>query len=183
MRSFFAILLAFALTACGSTVQLSFDDKDNPNRVTSVTGLESHDAANVITNRDYIDGKVKAPQKAIVSMKAHPGQQITINAAEFTVWQPSGPQDDIKAPAQAKSAFERNTAAIGGLVKDVTPAMAVGAALSDRKDARASAIRQSEIQADTAVELETLRSQERLSNKPIVLTIPEGGSAEVLEID
>ena len=131
MRLIITILLAGLLAACGSTTKLNFGDKENPSRVTSVEGLESHDAANVMTNKDYIDGKTKAPQKALVSFKAHPGQQITINAAEFTVWQPTSPADDIRPAPQAKSTFERNTAAVGGLLKDATPIVLGGMALSE----------------------------------------------------
>ena len=114
MKSIVSILSALALSACGSTASLN-------TKTGEVSGLESHDVANIITNKDYVDAQVKKPQKALVSMKAHPGQQITINAAEFTVWQPSGPQDEIAKPTQAKSTFVQNTEAIGGLVQKSTP--------------------------------------------------------------
>lgn len=142
MRIFITILLVGLLAACSTTASLNTQTGE-------IKGLESHDVANIVTNRDYVNAKVNTPQKAIVSMKAHPGQQITINAAEFTVWQPTSPADDIKAPAQAKSTFERNTAAVGGLIKDATPVVLGGMALSDRKDARASAERIADSEAET----------------------------------
>jgi hypothetical protein len=114
MKHILAILSVLALSACGSSAKLN-------TKTGEISGLESHDVANIVTNRDYIDGKIKQPQKAIVSMKAHPGQQIMINAAEFTVWQPSGPQDQIAQPKQAKSTFVQNTEAVGGLVQKATP--------------------------------------------------------------
>lgn len=142
MRFIIILALSIILAACGTRASLNTQTGE-------IKGLESHDVANIVTNRDYVNAKVTAPQKAIVSMKAHPGQQITINAAEFTVWQPTSPADDIKAPAQAKSTFERNTAAVGGLLKDATPIVLGGMALSDRKDARASAERIAESEAET----------------------------------
>lgn len=149
MKRLFIILAALALAACGSSTELQFNDKNDPGRVTGIKGLDSHDAANILTNRDYVDGKIKAPQKAIVSIKAHPGQQITINAAEFTVWQPSGPQDEIKAPAQAKSAFERNMDATGRLVEKATPLGAAALLVNDRKDARQAGLEATRIEAET----------------------------------
>ena len=149
MRFIITLALAALLAACGSSTELQFNDKQDPTRITGVKGLDSHDAANVLTNRDYIDGKVKPPQKAIVSIKAHPGQTIEIKAAEFTVWQPSGPQDDIRPAPQARSTFERNTAAVGGLIKDATPLAGAALLVSDRKDARQVGLQQSQIDAET----------------------------------
>lgn len=175
MRFIITLALAALLAACGTTASL------NP-QTGEIKGLDSHDVANIVTNRDYVNAKVNAPQKAIVSLKAHPGQQITINAAEFTVWQPTSPADDIKAPAQAKSAFERNTAAVGALVRDVTPALAIGAALSDRKDARAAATEQSRIEAETERARDAAQAQqtgelvEALREKPQFFVLPAGAA-------
>lgn len=149
MRFIITLALAALLAACGSSTELQFNDKNDPGRITGIKGMESHDAANVLTNRDYIDGKVKAPQKAIVSIKAHPGQTIEIKAAEFTVWQPSGPQDDIRPAPQAKSTFERNLDATGRLIEKSTPLAAAALLVGDRKDARQVGLQQSQIDAET----------------------------------
>lgn len=182
MRIIITLALAALLAACGSPTKLHFGDKENPSRITSVEGLESHDAANVLTNKDYIDGKVKAPQKAIVSMKAHPGQTIEIKAAEFTVWQPTGPQDDIRPAPQAKSTTERNLDAAGTFVQKVTPALAIGAALSDRKDARAAATEQSRIEAETERARDAAQAAQAgelidaLREKPQFFVLPAGAA-------
>jgi hypothetical protein len=169
------IATTLALAGCNTTASLNTQTGE-------IKGLDSHDVANIVTNRDYVDGKIKAPQKALVSFKANPGQAITINAAEFTVWQPTGPQDDIKAPPQAKSAFERNTKALGGLIKDATPALAIGAALSDRNNTRRSNELIAEMdneaeraQAD-AQAVQTSELVDALREKPQFFVLPAGSA-------
>jgi len=175
MRLIITLMLASLLAACSTTASLN-------SQTGEIKGLDSHDVANIVTNRDYVDGKIKAPQKALVSMKAHPGQQITINAAEFTVWQPTGPQDDIKAPPQAKSAFERNVKAVGGLIKDATPVVLGGMALSDRNNSRESAERIAEINAETERQenntdaAQTGALVEALTEKPAFFVLPAGAT-------
>lgn len=190
IRLFLASLAALLFTACAGQATVRFDDPKDPARVTSVSGLKSHDAANVMTYGAYTDAKVKKPQRAVCSLKAQDGKELKIEGlSEFTCWAPDAPGDTVARPVQAEGELMQAARAVregvGGTVKDVTPALAIGAAVKDRQDARAAATRQAEIQANSDVELETLRSQERQASRqdPIILTIPEGGSASVLRTD
>jgi len=154
MKRIFAIILAaLALTACGSNpVTLNYGDKENPSRVTSVTGLKSHDAANVMNYGKYTDAKVNKPQRASCSMKAAKGQVLSITGLdEFTCWLPDN--DQTEAPEQADSEAMQAAKAfregVGGTIRDVTPAIAIREAVSDRKDARKTSLEQSRIEAET----------------------------------
>jgi len=153
MRTLFLIAVAMILAACGSKpVTLTFDDKENPSRVTAVSGLKSHDAANALNYGAYTNAQVKKPQKAVCSLKARDGQTLNITGlAEFTCWAPEA--DTMAKPVQAEGELMQTARAIregiGGTAKDITPALAVGAALSDRKDARTAATEQARIQAES----------------------------------
>jgi hypothetical protein len=153
MRSIITLVLVAILAACGSsTATLNYGDEKNPNRVTSVTGLKSHDAANTITYGAYTDAQVKKPQKAVCSLKARDGQTLNITGlAEFTCWAPetertAGP---VQAEGEAMQAARAIREGLGGTIKDATPALLGAAALSDRKDARRSAERIATTEAET----------------------------------
>lgn len=158
MRSIIALVLVALLTACGSNpVTLNYGDEKNPSRVTSVTGLKSHDAANVMTYGTYIDGQVKKPQKAVCSLKAVPGQVIS-GLGEFTCW--AHEEDKTAKPTQADGdlmqAAKAVREAVGGTIKDATPAIVVREAVADRKDARQAGLEQ------TRIENETIRQSNNL---------------------
>lgn len=121
-RIVLAIAAALVLSACasGGNAVLKYEDPENPQRVTSVSGLKSRDAANSANNAAYYDSKVRAPQKAIVSIKAHEGQSITLSGVkEFTVWAPSTQDDRVAAPTLAPTEFSENLRAAGAFVRDV----------------------------------------------------------------
>lgn len=186
MRFLFTIALAMILAACGSNpVTLNYGDKENPNRVTSVTGLKSHDAANTITYGAYTDAQIKRPQKAVCSLKAATGKELKIDGlSEFTCWAPE--TDQMAKPVQAEGELMQAARAgrelVGGTVKDVTPALAIGAALSDRKDARAAATEQSQIAADTERARDAAQAAqageliEALREKPQFFVLPAGAA-------
>lgn len=153
MRIFITILLVGLLAACGSTpVTLTYGDKENPNRVTAVTGLKSHDAANVMGYSSYTDAQVKKPQKAVCSLKARDGQTLNITGlAEFTCWAPEA--DTMAKPVQAEGELMQAARAfregVGGTIKDVTPLAGAALLVNDRKDARQVGLQQSQIDAET----------------------------------
>ena len=123
MKLITAIFLMLALVGCKS-VTLHYGDKENPQRVTSVTGLDSSDAARVMNTSSYHSALKNIPQKAIVTIKGVPGQNVTIsNRAEFTVWAPSTSADYV-APPSTKSEFAENVEAVGNATSNV-----LGAAL------------------------------------------------------
>ena len=146
MKTIFALAFALLLAACNTapSTTLTFGDEKNPSRVTAVSGLKSHDAANVASYSNYTSAQIKKPQKAVCSLKAVPGQTLNITGlAEFTCWAPE--EDTMAKPTQAEGPLMQAARAlregIGGTIKDATPALAVGAAYSDRKNARESAER------------------------------------------
>lgn len=145
IRTLILGLVAALLAACTSApVSLTFGDAKNPERVTAVTGLKSHDAANVMGYAAYTGAQVKKPQKAVCSLKAAAGQTLNISGlAEFTCWAPE--TDTMARPVQADGELMQAAKAlregIGGTLKDATPVILGGMALSDRKSARSSAER------------------------------------------
>ena len=153
MRFIITLTLAALLAACGSNpVTLTYGDKENPQRVTAVTGLKSHDAANVIGYGAYTDAQVKKPQKAVCSLKARDGQVLNITGlSEFTCWAPE--TDTMTAPKQAEGELMQAARAfregVGGTIKDVTPLAGAALLVSDRKDARQVGLQQSQIDAET----------------------------------
>lgn len=189
MRFIITLILAALLAACGSNpVTLTYGDEKNPNRVTAVTGLKSHDAANVIGYGAYTDAQVKKPQKAVCSLKARDGQTLNITGlAEFTCWAPetdtmAGPKQAEGELMQAARAFREG---VGGTLKDATPVLLGGMALSDRKSARASAERIAETEAETerardsAQAAQTGALVEALREKPqVIFAAPFAPAAE-----
>ncbi len=154
MRFVITLVLVAILAACTSNpVTLTYGDEKNPNRVTSVTGLKSHDAANTITYGAYTDAQIKKPQKAVCSLKAAAGKELKIDGlSEFTCWAPetektAGPVQAEGELMQAARAFREG---VGGTIQDATPALLGAAALSDRKDSRRSAERIAATEAETS---------------------------------
>jgi hypothetical protein len=151
LRPIFALVLVAILAACGSSpVTLTYGDEKNPSRVTAVTGLKSHDAANVITYAGYTDAQVKKPQKAVCSLKAVPGQVIS-GLGEFTCW--AHETDQMARPVQADGELMQAAKAfregVGGTLKDAAPVAAAVILAGDRKDARQVGLQQSQIEAET----------------------------------
>jgi hypothetical protein len=125
MRTLIALILTAFLAACVTNdgVTVKYEDKNDPGRVTSMSGLKSRDAANVANQSNYYNAKIKAPQKAIVSIKAHEGESITLSGVkEFTVWAPSTDDDKLAQPTLAPTEFAENVRALGSAVKDVASA-------------------------------------------------------------
>ena len=157
-----SLLLALAglsfLAACGSapTAGLTYGDAENPGRVTGVTGLESQDVANVVNYGAYTQAKTMAPQKKVCSFTAVKGMTMSFSGVEsIECFAPE--TDTVAKPTEAKSKFERNTAAIGGLIRE-TKDVALGVLLyKDRKGARESNERLTE--SNNALELATQQSQ------------------------
>lgn len=148
MKRLFIILAALALAACGSPTKVHFGDKDNPSRITSVEGLESHDAANVMSYAAYADTQVKKPQRAVCSFKAAAGKELKFEGlSEFTCWAPD--TDTTAKPTQAKSTFERNADATGRVIEKATPLGAAALLVGDRKDARQAGLEATRIEAET----------------------------------
>lgn len=154
LRRFLSLILAAAVVvsvaACGSQpVSLTFGDKENPNRVTAVTGLESHDAANVVNYGSYTGAKATEKDKTVCAFEAIDGQTMEFKGVKTIKCNAVDTSDRVAGPVQAKSAFVNNAAAVGGLIEKATPALLGGVALSDRRDARASAERTAAINAET----------------------------------
>lgn len=147
---FLAAVMAVFLAACGSNpVSLSFGDKENPNRVTAVTGLESHDAANVVNYGAYTNSKATEKPKEVCAFEAIDGQTMTFSGVKKISCNAVDTSDRVAQPVQARSNFERNMDATGKLVERATPAVLGGIALADRRDARNSAERTAAINAET----------------------------------
>ena len=143
-------VLAFALAACSSSpVSLTFGDKENPNRVTAVTGLDSHDAANVVNYGSYTTGKATEKPKEVCAFEAIEGQTMSFSGVKKISCNAVDTSDRLAGPVQAKSAFERNAAAVGDLIEKATPAIAIGAAVDNQKSARKSSERTAAINAET----------------------------------
>jgi hypothetical protein len=153
MRTIITLTLAALLTACGSTATtLHYGDEKNPNRVTSVTGLKSHDAANTITYGAYTESQIKKPQKAVCSLKARDGQTLNITGlAEFTCWAPETDQTarPVQAEGEAMQIARAVREGVGGTIKDATPALLGAAALEASKDGNRRSVEQAQISAET----------------------------------
>ena len=152
MRFIIPLALAALLSACSSPVTLTYGDKENPNRVTAVTGLNSHDAANAMSYSSYTDAQVKKPQKAVCSLKARDGQTLNITGlAELTCWAPE--TDQMGKPVQAEGELMQAARAfregVGGTIKDATPVLLGAAALEANKDNNKQSTRRAEIDAET----------------------------------
>jgi hypothetical protein len=118
---FLAAGLVLLLAACATpNASITFDDPENPGRVTGVTGLKSRDAAHAASQAAYYDAQVNRPQRLVMQIKAHEGQQVTISGLkEFSVYAPSADADAL-APAQlAPNELAEGLRAAGQLAKDV----------------------------------------------------------------
>lgn len=177
-------LLALAATLAGCTT--------SPRNATiedgKVTNLSSAEVVTLM-KQDIRKDKVADVQKnakPIFELKAKPGETIMLSGVEsITV---NVPMDVRELLAEQPDSVSENVQMAGKFVDGIraaTPITLGGMALSDRNSARKAATEQAQIAADAEVEMETIRSAERADARqnPIVLTIPQGGSASVLAID
>ena len=178
---FAALAVAAAMSACSTSPRTaSIED----GKVTNITSAEAVTLVKQDTRRKKVED-VQKNAKPLLKIEAHAGQPITINAKSIEV---NAPQDIRELLAEQPDSVSENVQMAREVVNGIkasTPAVMGGLALADRNNARSAATRQAEIQAESQVEMETLRSQERQDARqnPIVLTIPAGGSASVLQTD
>jgi hypothetical protein len=179
-----AIGLALTLAACkSSTVTLNYADKENPTRVTSISGLKSHDAANVANFGTYANAKAVEKQKEACSIEAQPTGTIELKGIKQFTCYSGGPSDDgLAKPTQARSEFVENMDATGRLIQKATPVVLGGMALSDRNSQRDSNERIAEINAQTEREenasdaAQTSALVEALAEKPPFFVLPPGAT-------
>lgn len=180
-----AMFMAVVMAACVSPPTASITD----GRISNITSAE----ATTLMKRQQRHEKVQTVinnQKPIVKLVAQKGQPITIQAESFEVFVPLNEELLLAEEADAVSENIQMAREIRGIGRETVVPIAIGGmALSDRNNARSAATRQAEAEADAAVKMETLRSAERqtmierATRDPIVLTIPEGGSAGYLTLD
>lgn len=180
-RTLLIALAVLALAGCASPKTATIENG-------KVTNISSAEAVTLIKqdNRRKLVKDVQDNAKPLLEIEAHAGQPITINAKSIKVHAPIDPALLLAEQPDAVSENVQVLREVRGIAREtVVPLGLAGAALADRKSARDAATAQAQAAADAAVELETLRSAERqsLSRNPIVLTIPEGGSAAVLDTD
>jgi hypothetical protein len=117
-----AILGLSLLTAACATPQASitFGDPENPGRVTAVSGLSSRDAAHVANTQAFYSAKAAEEPRAILRIKAQPGQKVTIDGLEELVVNAPTTSSLPDAPqAAGPTEFSENLRAAGQFVRDV----------------------------------------------------------------
>lgn len=176
------IAAALALAACGTSPKTA---KIENGKIENISSAE----AVTLMKREQRHDKVKTvidTQKPIVRLEAHAGKPITIDAKTFEVFVPLDTGLLLAEEADAVSEEVQMAREVRGIAREtVVPLGLGGMALSDRNNARTAAVRTAEIEASAAVEMEELRSAERQASRtdPIILTLPEGGTASVLKQD
>lgn len=113
---FILLCAALALTACGTTGASIENGK--------VTGMESRDAAYVMTTKSYHDTvhNLEKDRKPACEFKAAAGQTLKIEGLEsFACYGAGGGAQAaaMPAPAMPKTALAENLQAAGSFVKDV----------------------------------------------------------------
>lgn len=188
MRTLIALMLTAFLAACetNSGVTVKFEDAKDPNRVTSMTGLKSRDAANVANQSNYYQAKVKAPQKAIVSIKAHEGQSITLSGVkEFTVWAPSTEDDKLATPQLAPTEFAENITALGNATSKVinaaTPVVGVLEAGKTIRNGQNTALQSQQINATSNAAIAS-QGIEAASKPPVIVSTQPTGSSVIFPV-
>lgn len=188
MRTLIAIALTAFLAACETNdgVTVKFDDKTDPNRVTSMTGLKSRDAANVANQSNYYNAQVKKPQKAIVSMKAHEGQSIVLSGVkEFTVWAPSTEDDKLAQPTLAPTEFAENVTALGNatskVINSATPVVGVLEAGKTIRNGQNTALQSQQITATSNAEIAS-QGIEAASKPPVIVNSTPAGSSVIFPV-
>lgn len=177
-----AMFMAFFLSACVTSPR---DAKIQDGKIENISSAEAVTLMKRQQRKEKVD-MVMDSQKPIVSLVAHKGKPITIDAEKFEVYVPLDTELLLAEEADAVSENVQMVREVRGIARETVVPIAIGGmALSDRNNARAAASKQAEIDAKASVEMETLRSQERRDARqnPIILTIPQGGSAEVLRTD
>jgi len=183
MRTLIALMLTAFLAACGTDggVTVKFEDAKDPNRVTSMTGLKSRDAANVANQSNYYSAQVKKPQKAIVSIKAHEGQSITFSGVkEFTVWAPSTEDDKLATPQLAPTEFAENVTALGNATSKVigaaTPVVGINEGAKTIRNGQNTALQSQQINATSNAAIAS-QGIEAASKPPVIVnSMPTGSS-------
>lgn len=185
MRTLIALMLTAFLAACetNSGVTVKFEDAKDPNRVTSMTGLKSRDAANVANQSNYYQAKVKAPQKAIVSIKAHEGQSITLSGVkEFTVWAPSTEDDKLATPQLAPTEFAENITALGNATSKVigaaAPVVGIIEGAKTIRNGQDAALKSQQINATSNAAIAS-QGIEAASKPPVIVSTQPTGSSVI----
>ena len=190
MHRYRLLILAAAATlaACStSPVTLNYADKENPARVTSISGLKSHDAANVANFGTYAHAKATEKQKESCSFEALDGKEMSFSGVKkITCYQGSNSEDGVGRPTQAQSEFVQNLDAAGRFVQKATPLGLGAMALSDRNNQRSSNERINERITDANAE--TVRREndlnaaqtgaliDALKEKPSFFVLPAGAT-------
>lgn len=172
-----ALALPMILAACtetGGGVTVKFEDAKDPNRITSMTGLKSRDAANVANQANYYQAQVKAPQKAIVSIKAHEGQSITLSGVkEFTVWAPSTEEGKLATPQLAPTEFAENITALGNATSKVigsaTPVVGIIEGAKTVRNGQNTSLQSQQISATANAEI-AFKGIDTAAKPPLVIS-------------
>lgn len=176
-----AMAMAIIMSACASPRNAKIQD----GKIENISSAEAVTLMKRQQRKEKVD-MVMENQKPIVSLVAHKGKPITIDAEKFEVYMPLDTELLLAEEADAVSENVQLVREARGIGRETVVPIAIGGmALSDRNNARQAATRQAEIDAKSAIEMETLRSQERRESRtdPIILTLPVGGSASVLSTD
>lgn len=177
-----AMAMAIIMSACATSPR---DAKIEDGKIENISSAEAVTLMKRQQRKEKVDS-VMENQKPIVRFEAHAGKPITIDAKTFEVYVPIDAELLLAEEADAVSENIQMVREVRGIGRETVVPIAIGGmALADRNNARQAATRQAEIDAESAVKMETLRSQERRDsrNNPIILTIPQGGSASVLSLD
>lgn len=177
-----AVSLTAFLAACTTSPRTASIENG---KVSNITSAEAVTLVKQDTRRKKVED-VQKNAKPLLKIEAHAGQPITINAKSIEV---HAPQDIRELLAEQPDSVSENVQmareAVNG-VRAATPIVLGGMALSDRASARDAATEQAKIQAEAGIQMETMRSAERqtmieqAARDPIILTIPQGGSAGFL---
>lgn len=180
-----AVFMAVVMAACASPR----DAKIEEGKISNISSAEAVTLMKRQQRKEKVD-MVMDSQKPVVSFVAHKGKPITIDAERFEVYMPLDTELLLAEEADAVSENVQLLREVRGIGREtVTPIAIGGMALADRNNARTAATRQAEVESEAAVKMETLRSAERqtmierATRDPIILTLPEGGSASVLSTD
>lgn len=181
-----ATAMAVIMSACATSPR---DAKIENGKIENITSAEAVTLMKRQQRKEKVDS-VMENQKPIVRFEAHAGKPITIDAKKFEVYVPMDAELLLAEEADAVSENIQMAREVRGALRETAVPLGLGGmALADRNNARTAASRQAEAEADAAVKMETLRSAERqtmierATRDPIVLTIPEGGSAGYLTLD
>lgn len=171
--------LAMVLAGCSTT-----GASVNPDGTFS--GMKSHDAANAVkaTKRAEEVESFTSNRQSIFKMEAIEGQTISISGVKsIEVNVPLDPRDVLSRQIESQSEAVQMVREIRGAARDVVlPLVALDRA-ADLAGEQIRATRDERIANTQAMgELSELAT-DAASKNPIVVTVPEGGSAQVLSLD